>query len=243
MAEYDNISQKYIKVHEERITRDYLYDPSLFEQLGNLKGKNVLDLACGDGRLTREIKKLGAARVIGVDLSEEMIKAAKEKEEENPLGIEYLVGKVGELGKIGEFDIIVGGLLLHYSQTKDELKRMCQDISVNLENGGRFVALNNNPDSPLTDKIKYQTVVETSGNLKEGAKLKVTLIGQDGTNCSFYNYYWKKQTYEECLVQAGLKDIKWIPVSVSEEGIEKYGKEFWEDFLQSPTITLLEARK
>ena len=41
---------------------------ALFELLGPSAGKRVLDLACGHGRISRELARRGA-RVVGVDLS------------------------------------------------------------------------------------------------------------------------------------------------------------------------------
>ena len=40
--------------------------------LGDLHGKRVLDLACGDGIGTRWLSSLGASEVVGVDVSEEV---------------------------------------------------------------------------------------------------------------------------------------------------------------------------
>ena len=48
-------------------------------------------------------KKQGAARVMGVDLSENMINQARILEEETPLGIEYRVENVAKLGQLGRF--------------------------------------------------------------------------------------------------------------------------------------------
>ena len=41
--------------------------------LGPLDGKRVLDLACGFGIYTQLLKQHGAAQVIGVDISPEML--------------------------------------------------------------------------------------------------------------------------------------------------------------------------
>lgn len=46
---------------------------------GNLKGKRVLDIACGEGLGTGLLRRWGAAAVIGVDISAETIKAANER--------------------------------------------------------------------------------------------------------------------------------------------------------------------
>jgi toxoflavin synthase len=243
MAEYDKIAKEYSQTQEKRLARELVYDYSLFKNLGDIKGKSVLDLACGDGRLTRRLKKLGASKVIGIDLSSEMIKIAKEKEEQNPLGITYKVGKVGEIGKIGDFDVVVAGFLLHYSQTKEEIQKMADDISMNLKQGGKFLTLNNNPFSPTTDAKKYGSTIEFEKSSEEGSKIIVRLWTDEKEVCKFDSYFWKKETYEEQLKKGGLKDIKWIPVEVSEDGINKFETGFWDDFYKNPTIILIEATK
>jgi len=241
MAEYDKIAEEYSEVQDKRISRTYLYDINLFNQIGDLKGKSILDLACGDGRLTREIKKRGADKVLGIDISEEMIKIALKKEAEDKLNIDYKVGAVGELGKLGKFDIIVAGFLLHYSKTKEELQKMCNDIALNLKKDGRFVALNTNPEFPLTTNKKYETTVKSKGPLKEGSELIVTLYQKDEEICSFNTYNWNKETYEKCMKNAGL-NVKWIPLKITDKALKEFGKEFWDDYFKNPIITIIEAK-
>jgi predicted RNA methylase len=60
-AEYKRAKQQPWRLHVEHFT--------LFKLLGDLRGKNVIDLACGEGFFTRSIKWAGAARVVGVDIS------------------------------------------------------------------------------------------------------------------------------------------------------------------------------
>ena len=48
--------------------------------LGSVAGLGVLDLACGEGFYTRQIARDGATRVVGVDISPEMIALAEELE-------------------------------------------------------------------------------------------------------------------------------------------------------------------
>ena len=116
--------------------------------LGDVAGKSVLDLACGEGFYSRRIKKNGAEQVIGVDLSENMIKLARKREAQDRLGIIYTVGDITELGEIGNFDLVVASYLLNYAQTRGQLLDMCQTIFANLKPGGRFVSINNNPEQP-----------------------------------------------------------------------------------------------
>ena len=51
---------------------------AIFAMLGPKPGERVLDLGCGDGTLTAEIRAAGAD-VLGVDLSEELLAVARMK--------------------------------------------------------------------------------------------------------------------------------------------------------------------
>src|SRR5215467_14518483 len=102
-AEYDAIAQEY-RDSKQLPFRSYVEEYTLFGLLGSLAGLAVLDLACGEGIYARKLKKIGAARVVGVDLSPAMVKLAEQTERQNPLGIEYRVGDARKLGDIGKFD-------------------------------------------------------------------------------------------------------------------------------------------
>ena len=119
---HDEIKNQYDEVqaeglYEEGMARMALYhrhcqDPVIFRALGNLEGKSLLDLACGDGFYTRKFRRAGADPVIGVDLSPQQIAKARRIEEREPLGIEYLPADVVSLELNRRFDL-VAGVLVH----------------------------------------------------------------------------------------------------------------------------------
>src|SRR3954453_23146304 len=87
-TDYDPIAEQYQRAklqpwrtHVERYT--------LLRLAGDVAGKAVIDLACGEGYYTRELRRRGAARVVGVDLSHGMIALAEAEEARQPLGVEY----------------------------------------------------------------------------------------------------------------------------------------------------------
>src|SRR5262249_48186740 len=96
ITNYDEIAAEY-KRAKQQPWRLHLEHFTLFKLLGDLSGKSVLDLACGEGFYTRFIKRRGAARVVGVDLSHGMIELARREEERDSLGIDYLVQDVKQL--------------------------------------------------------------------------------------------------------------------------------------------------
>ena len=73
--------------------------------VGALHGKRVMDLACGFGFYTRLLRQHGAATVLGVDISPEMIRLAHQQEQAEPLGIAYQVGDAVSLPQLGPFDL------------------------------------------------------------------------------------------------------------------------------------------
>lgn len=220
----------------------YIVNPTLAKILGNIKGKTVLDLACGEGRSSRFLKNMGAKKVVGIDISHKMIQLAKEQERKNRQGIKYYVFDAVKMPRIGGFDLVVGVFLLHYSKTKKEMLGMCQTAYKNLKKGGRFVSLNNNPKSPLRFDKKYNFTRIAKLPLKEGDKVTVTLYNHNKKDCVFHNYFWKKETYQWALKKSGFKKITWYDTQVSPEGIKKFTKNYWEDFLKHPTYVLIEAR-
>jgi 2-polyprenyl-3-methyl-5-hydroxy-6-metoxy-1,4-benzoquinol methylase len=62
--------------------------PAFLDFMPSIAGKQVIDLGCGEGSNTRRFAQLGGT-MTGIDLSPEMIKRARQREEEAPLGITY----------------------------------------------------------------------------------------------------------------------------------------------------------
>lgn len=84
-------------------------DPVLWEFLGDVAGKRVLDAGCGTGYLTRQLAAKGAL-VTGVDFSPQMIAIAQKDSK----GIEYRVDSCSELAtcKDAEFDVLVSNYVV-----------------------------------------------------------------------------------------------------------------------------------
>ncbi len=90
------------------VYRDYLNTPAFFEMLPDVEGFSGLDIGCGEGHNTRLLGQQGA-EVTAIDISETFIGHAKSQEDQEPLGIRYLVASAVEL-PFGEsaFDFATG---------------------------------------------------------------------------------------------------------------------------------------
>ncbi|MBV9821948.1 MAG: class I SAM-dependent methyltransferase, partial [Actinobacteria bacterium] len=179
MAQYDAIARDYQRISAAVPLREAEWH-SLRVRLGDLSGLSVLDLACGDGMGTRLLSRWGAARVVGVDVSEQMIALARQREEAEPLGIEYRIADATTLGRIGEFDRVCAAYLLHYAENRDQLRRMVQTAYDNLRPGQLFVASIANvlqPPQPRFDQREYGFSFRLlADTLHEGAALRGTLF-------------------------------------------------------------------
>ena len=132
MTQYDAIALEYQRISAAVPLRDAEWH-SLRQRLGgDLAVLSVLDLACGDGMGTRLLRRWGAARVVGADIWAQMIALARQREEAEPLGIEYHVADAATLGGIGPFDRVSAAYLLHYAESREQLLGIMRTVHENV---------------------------------------------------------------------------------------------------------------
>jgi SAM-dependent methyltransferase len=115
---------------------EVLEQPALGSLLpGSLEGMRVLDLGCGFGDFARRARRMGAARVVGIDASARML-AEAERLTRDP-GIEFRRARIEGLEPEAlPYDLVVSSLCLHYVQ--DYPGAMAR-VARLLRSGGRFV--------------------------------------------------------------------------------------------------------
>lgn len=234
---YDNIAKQYQILLQMPIFEMISY--TLDHHLGDVMGKSVLDLACGEGFHTRRLKQLGAGLTVGVDVSTEMISLARQAEATEPLGIDYRVNAVQNLGLIGQFDLITAAFLLHYAPSKTELLALCQTAANNLKPGGRFIAMIN----PGRGIDQLATTYETYGYkqevvsppLQEGSNIKIMLTTAEAMT-DFDIYYYTQATYEATLKRAGFHTVTWHPMILPSHLATGQDVAYWQMFLD-PAIS------
>lgn len=138
-ARYDAIAEFYDQRHRDVV--DDTATAALLDLLGPVAGRRILDLACGQGRLARELARRGASAVIGVDLSERLIQIAERREAESPLGASYLVGDVSAADRLSRlsdqpFDAVACNMAL---TDFEDLGGSLSTVNKLLGPGGTFV--------------------------------------------------------------------------------------------------------
>lgn len=242
MAEYDAIARGYQESKQlpfrERIERH-----TLFELLGDVAGKTVLDLACGDGFYTRLVRRAGAAQVTGVDISGAMIELAEEQEKRHPLGCTYVQADVAAFEPGEGVDLVVAVYLLNYAKTPGELLRFCRVCHDALLPGGRLVGLNNNVHNLSAEPRslrKYGLERTWKSPPAEGDAIRYTMINADGRQIQFDNFYLKPQTHAEAFERAGFRHFRWVDVSLHPA---ETGNPFWDDFMAKAPIVAFAAER
>lgn len=242
-TDYNKIAKEY-KASKLLPWRAYYESYSFFELAGDLSGLDVLDLACGEGFYTRQLKLRGAASVEGVDISKGMIALAEENEAKNPLGIHYHVNDVLELELNKKYDLICASYLLNYARTPEELTQFCKVIAAHLKPGGSFITINSNPDFRATkESMRHYGFTRENESYEEGAAIVYCFYFPDESHIEVVNYHLEKESHEIALREAGLGEIQWHKTEVSPEGKEIHGPHYWEAILEEEPIIGLSCHK
>jgi 2-polyprenyl-3-methyl-5-hydroxy-6-metoxy-1,4-benzoquinol methylase len=243
-TDYDPIAEQY-KRSKMQPWRTYIESYTLMKLVGDLKNKSVVDFACGEGFFSRLLRLQGAAKVLGVDLSERMIELARQQEAAQPLGIEYRVGDGRNLKLPPEHDLAVAAYLLNYARNREELGAMCRSVAGCLKPGGRFVTVNTNPGLDFHSAPSYQKYdfeAKIASDRREGTPITWIFFLED-SSFEIENYYLDVPIHEEAFRSAGFREIRWHQPALSPQGEAIYGREFWADFLNHPPVIFIECVK
>lgn len=109
----------------------YGYGAALVELLNPQYGEHILDLGCGSGELTNDIREY-SPNVVGMDSSIDMIEKARQL---FPL-CNFEIGNASDFTFANQFDAIFSNAVLHWvTDYKGAIKSMYR----NLKTGGRIV--------------------------------------------------------------------------------------------------------
>lgn len=242
MAEYDRLTRQYRR-SKAMPFRVFSEIPDHLALLGDLRGRSVLDLACGEGFYTRLIRQAGADRVVGVDLSENMIAMAREQEAADPLGITYVAGPAESLGAIGPFDVVSAAFRLNNAPDRPTLDAMARAVAMNLAPGGRMaMTVSNFGEWPGTDYAPYGMVDDVREALADGTPYRITFLLDEET-FTLVNYAHSRATYEAALVEAGLIDVRWHTPRITAEGLAAHPPGFWDTYLARPPVMRVSAAR
>lgn len=116
---------------------EHVLMPAVLDLLGNIEGQVVLDLACGPGFYARRLARRGA-RSTGTDISEEMLRRAREQSRTDPNPPTFYHLSAAELAPswTDSFDVVLCNMALVDIPEIDDVLR---EVARVLKPTGRFV--------------------------------------------------------------------------------------------------------
>lgn len=110
---WSQLGREWFELAQTGESRMYFIMPYMLEKLGEVEGKTILDLGCGEGGYSRELAKRNA-NVVAIDCSEYSIEYSSEQSTINGLSIEHYVRNSNDLYGIddGFFDIVLCSMML-----------------------------------------------------------------------------------------------------------------------------------
>jgi 2-polyprenyl-3-methyl-5-hydroxy-6-metoxy-1,4-benzoquinol methylase len=121
VTSWDESAEPYLRMVRDRSQGfNHLASDTAEELIGDVEGRAVLDVGCGEGSFARRLADLGA-RVTAVEPTADLLAAAVEAERQTPLGISYRNHRAEQLGTVetGSMDIVVALLVLHHVSDLD----------------------------------------------------------------------------------------------------------------------------
>lgn len=248
-------------VHHDRIGEQYQASSSQYDNVKNLpyafaeretllsgmpdlEGKRVLDVACGTGFYSRIFKRLGASKVVGVDLIQGMIDVAREIEAAQPLGITYDAVDAAELPVLGEFDVVAPIWAFVHAKDASEYHEMVSRCADNLVSGGKLVALCSNPDIDLEKMSVYPRYgLSVTPKEKHGDRQVIHIEMDVEPHVGFDGFFWPAGTTEAAFEKAGLVDVQKLPNRAPGHLVGMSEKGYWADFVSNPPFALYTATK
>lgn len=183
------------------------------------KQDRILDLACGYGRFTIPLVKLGY-NVEGIDITPLLIKKAKQTAKKEKLNIKFILGDMRKLPyKKDTFDkiICIWSAFIELSNKKDQIKATKEMIRVLKEDG--FVLL----DIPLPKKS-----TQIYKNKKDGDEFWIkgnVTLGKIGNIEKMPQYIHDKKTLSNLMKECKIKRFKIFKDKFG--GRERLFLQFW----------------
>lgn len=239
---YDNeiFFDGYRKLRGKEGNANELFEmPALFSLLPSLENKKILDLGCGYGGHCMEFVRMGAERVVGVDISQKMLEIARRENAHER--ISYLNMAMEDISAIDEkFDLAVSSLALHYVE---DFEGVVKNIHSLLNEGGVFVFSQENPIVTCHSGGSRWTKDENGNKIH----MNLANYGIEGERDTVWfvdnvkKYHRMFSTVVNTLTENGFVIEKMIEPLPTEELLAKYPDH--RDLFHKPDFMLIRARK
>jgi len=191
-SSWNQLSVEWCDIAPTNGTRINFIMPYMLKLLGDVAGKKILDLGCGEGGYSRELTNRNA-HVVAIDCAEYSIDCAKKKSLKDGFQIQYYIRNSNDLYDIEEnsFDIVLCSMML----------MDCEDLDGTIKEIARVLK----PSGKLFASVLHPCF--TGKNIgREGEGINRKVIVQDYFNPTEYeqplptgkiSVIWRHRTLED----------------------------------------------
>lgn len=201
---------------EGDFTRRHLLNSVIFDLLGEVEGKSILDAGCGQGYLSRLLAKKGAM-VTGIEPAESWYAYAVQREQAEPLGIRYVQEDLSTWTALpNTFDAVIANMV--FMDIPDYLPALRACIA-SLKNGASFIF-----------SLLHPCFEETGSLWKEKGYVEVHDYFQERVVKQGYAHFVHRplSTYLNSLIQEGCTLKKLVEPQLDQALAQQYHAErYW----------------
>lgn len=218
----DFSSKEISEIYSEGLPAEELsLRPVNLETVGDVSGKKILDLGCGNGRYSIIFAKMGA-KVIGIDISPHQLEIAK-RVNSHP-NINYVQGDVSDLSDIksGTIDLVFMNLVIPDINQVSKIDKLFSEVVRVIKRNGIFIFSILHPLylSPEQDASDKSINFKKENYFKEGSLYRAQAITYRGNKMIFNETHFSINFISELLAKNGfwIKRL-WESKAVPKKGI------------------------
>jgi len=185
----------------------HILRPTIKKLVGNVEGKNIVDLSCGSGYFSRILAKRGA-NVVGIDISENQIKLAMQNKVNE---IKYIRDNITNTKlKSNYFDIALINLVFIDTNSTKKISQILKEAHRILRKNGILIIGELHPHS-INKKSKTGTYRQISRKnyFDNGSVCNSTAILVNGKKLTFYpDYHYTLEFYINTIIENGFAITK-----------------------------------
>lgn len=229
------------------IVSDYTGRPPTIELCGDIEGKTILDLGCGEGYCSRILAKKSKCNIIGVDISEEMIQRAIEREKLENLGIHYFCEDASVYSfENNQFDLILGMFIFNYVPIQ-VMKNILLNIHSSLKENGEMVFAVPHPSLAFIRKENLSPFYFDQGDYNYFSARDVELNGKiwrrSGEELNVRSFHKTFEDYISSINFAGFSKILEMKELYVTDEILAIDHEFFKDLIGIPLHVAFKIKK
>lgn len=248
--EWDSMAIAYEIFNNSADSYSYTIEwPCIQKLLPDLKGKTILDFGCGTGIFTFLLEKYYPLKIIGLDLSEEMLKIAKNKAKEKRSLAQFINGDASRLDEYfdNQFDFIFSSTTTHYLS---DLKNLFVNLNKLLKDNGTCILSIIHPVYSALYPIEHgdRFPTDEEWNVRYLDKSKRAYIqpwieyNDDFENQLSRSYHHLFSDYMNAILESGLKlqEIK-EPLPPEKWKLDSFGR--YDNYIETPTYMIFKLTK